>query len=485
MLPKNKIGIIVIASFILFSVTNCSKIRYWGYATPNSNDLSQFISSIRPVSDDVEAKFRLAMHFQKRGKHKIAIEEFRKVIHMEPAHVKAYNAMGVSYDYLGHYDLAIESYNCALKLNANLDYVHNNIGYSHLLRGDLDSAVEAFKKAITLNNKNKKYHNNLGLAYARKGQVDLVFSEFKLAGSESRARYNLKQLSIDPALSKDFKQNVDQFLADNPSTDSLMERDGSSSIAFSSDAQFMDAERKKQKFVSKNSIADEKNRSLINTESDTARNTESPEHSDKKALEVASLNLLGEDVAKAVDKTLYTVQLGKFKNLSYAKKMTDKYINRGYHRLCISEVRNRKTYYIVRLGSFENKSEADKMALMIKKFYGIDAFTAVEDNFTEKISTYSKTTPSINSNTTTFNPDFRLEISNGNGVKYAARKVGSYLREKGFRVSQLTDASHFNFSESKIYYSSGHFQDALQLAQTIPGFQKFKNIIQFNIWFSI
>ncbi|MCJ7617960.1 MAG: LytR C-terminal domain-containing protein, partial [Desulfobacterales bacterium] len=75
---------------------------------------------------------------------------------------------------------------------------------------------------------------------------------------------------------------------------------------------------------------------------------------------------------------------------------------------------------------------------------------------------------------------FRLEISNGNGVKYAARKVGSYLREKGFRVSQLTDASHFNFSESKIYYSSGHFQDALQLAQTIPGFQKFKNIIQFN-----
>jgi Flp pilus assembly protein TadD len=135
-----------------------------------------------------------ALYLQKKNKHKIAIAILNEVIQKDPSYDKAYNAMGISYDYLGDYSNAIKSYKLALKINPDLDYVHNNLGYSHLLNGNLDSAIDAFQKAIVLNENNKRYHNNLGLAYAQKGQFDLAIEQFTLAGDEISANQKLSQI---------------------------------------------------------------------------------------------------------------------------------------------------------------------------------------------------------------------------------------------------------------------------------------------------
>ena len=72
--------------------------------------------------------------------------------------------------------------------------------------------------------------------------------------------------------------------------------------------------------------------------------------------------------------------------------------------------------------------------------------------------------------------DLSLEISNGNGVRHMARRVGNLLIDEGFEKPNLTNASHFNHSETKIYYCIGYLQEAYRVAQEIPGYQNMEKV---------
>jgi hypothetical protein len=151
-------------------------------------ELRKFASSVRRVDGEAEAHYRLALHFQENYRHKLAIDELRQVLQRNPAHVKAYNALGVSYDNLGDHEAAIESYQIALKIDSNLDYVYNNLGYSYLLNGQVSEALSAFQKAIAINANEKRYRNNLGLAYVKQGRYQQAYEQFlaldTVAGAE-------------------------------------------------------------------------------------------------------------------------------------------------------------------------------------------------------------------------------------------------------------------------------------------------------------
>lgn len=208
-----QILLILLLSCIFLLSTGCSGFSDWrDYDTSTSqmrgnnhvfenSDFNQFYSSVRPVEGNVESDYRLARYFQKRGRHKFAVVELLKAIRKDPSFIKAYNALGVSYDHLGHFDLAVKSYKFALQLNPELDYIHNNLGYSYLLKGNLDAAMDAFQKAIALDNTNNRYHNNLGLAFFRKGQTDMAVEEFKLAENKSSTQNKTAQIFKDPSLS--------------------------------------------------------------------------------------------------------------------------------------------------------------------------------------------------------------------------------------------------------------------------------------------
>jgi tetratricopeptide (TPR) repeat protein len=191
--------------FFLIPLTGCYKNeKLVGQIPPSDQrqqafnisdkDVQNFVSSIRKIDGNIEADYRLALHLQQKKRHKIAIEVLKGVIQADPTYVKAYNAMGVSFDYLGDYNRAIHTYKLALMINSKLDYVYNNLGYSYYLNGNLNLAIDAFQKAIAINDRSKLYHNNLGLAYTKKGQFDLAFEQFKLAGDEISANHQLAEL---------------------------------------------------------------------------------------------------------------------------------------------------------------------------------------------------------------------------------------------------------------------------------------------------
>ncbi len=63
----------------------------------------------------------------------------------------------------------------------------------------------------------------------------------------------------------------------------------------------------------------------------------------------------------------------------------------------------------------------------------------------------------------------RIEISNGNGVRNMARRVGNYLGKKGFGIVRLTNADHFNYRRAGVYCQEGYLDVARQVAAEIPG----------------
>jgi hypothetical protein len=162
--------------------------------TISEKDLNKFGSSMKIIDGEAESHYKMALYFQKRKKHKFAIEELKKAVQLNPLFTEAYNAMGVSYDKLGNYSQAANCYRSALKLSPKLDYAHNNLGYSYLLKNDLDAAIDAFKKAIELNDSNKRYHSNLGLAYIMKGQYDKAYAQFRIVDGDAGAKVKLVNL---------------------------------------------------------------------------------------------------------------------------------------------------------------------------------------------------------------------------------------------------------------------------------------------------
>ena len=304
----------------------------------SNKDLQSFLSSMRKIDGNLEAQYMQALYLQKKNKHKIAIAILNEVIQKDPSYDKAYNAMGISYDYLGDYNSAINSYKLALKINPDLDYVHNNLGYSHLLNGNLDSAIDAFQKAIVLNENNKRYHNNLGLAYAQKGQFDLAIEQFTLAGDEISANQKLSQ---------------------------ILYRKGKHELArkYRNKAVQLEAAINNER-----SIEEEKKSVPKNIPQDNIPQNESLKRTSEKQ---------------------------KIKSIQYLVE-----------------------------------------------------------------------------------PE--IEVSNGNGVNRMATRMGNYLRNKGLNVTLLTNADHFGYEETKIYYSEPHLHDAYKVAQQIPGWQDMEKVNEFS-----
>ncbi|PNX45683.1 MAG: hypothetical protein BV456_13275, partial [Thermoplasmata archaeon M8B2D] len=219
--PKTKMWIPAIISALIppFLILGCYQ-KISGGGNPNfvnqenqrmklsEKDLNKFGSSMKVVDGQAESHYKMALYFQRRKKHKFAIEELKKAVQLNPLFTKAYNAMGVSYDNLGNYSQAVSCYRSALKLDSKLDYVHNNLGYSYLLKNELDKAIAAFQKAIELNENNKRYRSNLGLAYVMKDQYDKAYAQFRMIEGDTEAKEKMAKL-----LDKLGKEKPDQYLA--------------------------------------------------------------------------------------------------------------------------------------------------------------------------------------------------------------------------------------------------------------------------------
>lgn len=392
---------VLAGGFFLFFILSCTTVSF-------DKEIVQFFTKVRPQPGNPDSHYLLACYYQERGRHKEAIEEFRKVALINPDHVKAYNAMGVSYDLLGDFQKAIESYKIALKLNPNLDYVHNNLGYSYLLQGKFHEAIVAFNQAIALNDANKQTHNNLGLAYAETGQFDLAMTEFRKAGDEAKAHYNMAQVYLKKGLYNEAKSQYADALNLNPSV--TMVRTG------------LEAAHVLAKIF-----------------------LPVPVKTEPKDWIIPDGGIVEKEISEKIgikdQKSPLVVEI-------------------------VKEELNEPPTYESR-ANLEMGAPDQVMIVAMKEVNSLqlasDQSVATELKKQENSAPDQKTEPKQQNSLR----EVGVEISNGNGVNRMARRVGNYLKEKGFNVVRLTNANNFSYSETQIYFHKGHGDNARQLAEQI------------------
>ena len=213
-----KMMYVTLCVFFCLSQVSCSLWKQGEMERESDRSKAKiFVSNIRTPRGNPDSHYLLACYYQERGRHKEAVEEFNKVIVIDPLHVKAYNGLGVSYSELKDYSKAISAYLTALKLNPELDYVHNNLGYCYLLQGNMDAAVDAFRKAAALNTGSSRIHNNLGMAYLMKGDAEKGREELAIGGGDAWAVYNMARLYYQNDMFYEAREHFAKALDMNPS----------------------------------------------------------------------------------------------------------------------------------------------------------------------------------------------------------------------------------------------------------------------------
>ena len=445
-----KLSIVLIAVIFILNACNSrdSLMHFDGEADDkpysaniSDQDVSKFVSSVRKVDGAIEAKYRMARHFQKKNRHKVALAELRDIIHKDPTFVKAYNAMGFSYEYLGDLKKAIRSYKFALKIDPNLGYVHNNLGFAYLLSDNYDSAIDAFQKAIALNNENKRFHNNLGLAYAKSGQFDLALEQFRVTGDEFSAYYRLGQ---------------------------ILYREGNYDMAFQYSEKAYHARASAQIMSSMPDSEKTKNTDAVirptkvDSEFTSSARSSAPAGA---ALKSDAENRGDEKSALSADSKQYQMPADERSGLKPV-----------IIRKSIHEVPGFADPHDQRTAHARQPDLPDKESAIEGRNPGnLSEDEPARATPSEDVIKGSKDEKRPEKNTIV---EVEIEVSNGNGVDGMAQRLGRYLKDRGFKVTRLENANSFSHEKTKIFYYNGHLQEVQQLLQKMPGHLDIESAIE-------
>ena len=109
----------------------------------------------------------------------MAIEDFSKVVELEPEHVSVYYYSGLAYLFKGNFDdLAIENFNQAIEQNPDHADAYYYRGTVYNFKGELDISIQDFTKAIELNPDYAEAYHSRGNAYAIKGEFDKAINDY-------------------------------------------------------------------------------------------------------------------------------------------------------------------------------------------------------------------------------------------------------------------------------------------------------------------
>ena len=98
-----------------------------------------------------------------------AIGLYRRVVSMDPAHLRAWNNLGVLLDQRGDHDVALEHFQAAVELEPENAEVLTNLGAALASQGRYDEAEIKLRKAARIDPGRTDVRANLGILYFRRG----------------------------------------------------------------------------------------------------------------------------------------------------------------------------------------------------------------------------------------------------------------------------------------------------------------------------
>lgn len=100
-----------------------------------------------------------------------AVEDFKRVLSLNPNSAKTYFALGDCYLFLEEYDLSVENFNKGFELDSGTYNSYNNRGRAYAALKDYERAIADFDKAIELRADFDVAYHNRSSCYAALGDA--------------------------------------------------------------------------------------------------------------------------------------------------------------------------------------------------------------------------------------------------------------------------------------------------------------------------
>lgn len=138
---------------------------------------------------DAIDSFNRALFYYKESSLNEAMEEYKKVLELDPSNAQAHNNLGMVYYDLGMLNDAINQYQKAIAISPRYDKAHHNLAVAYYVKGDLSKAAFEFTMAIEYNPKNPESYNNLALVLRKQNRLAEARYILKKGLSEASTRY--------------------------------------------------------------------------------------------------------------------------------------------------------------------------------------------------------------------------------------------------------------------------------------------------------
>lgn len=141
---------------------------------------------------------QLASASHKNKQFQKALQEYQRVLKLNPSNNQARNNLGLVYKDMGDLDRAATEYMQLIAREPNNAKAYHNLGTIYYLQGRFPEAVQEFRKALAIDGNNVESYVNLALAYKRQGltgEAAQVFEHVLSIDTQlAEAHYNLALL---------------------------------------------------------------------------------------------------------------------------------------------------------------------------------------------------------------------------------------------------------------------------------------------------
>ncbi len=150
---------------------------------------------------ELDALFEKGLAHELEGQTNLALEAYRMMLGLDPASVKAMNAMSGVYGQMGNFNTQIEWANKALALDSSSAQAYINLGNAHGAMGEFEQAETHMLKAESLDATSAQAPFVLGLLQLVKGDAPAAISYYEKAIARDpnfpEAYYSLASLYVD------------------------------------------------------------------------------------------------------------------------------------------------------------------------------------------------------------------------------------------------------------------------------------------------
>ncbi|MDX1618583.1 MAG: protein kinase [Balneolaceae bacterium] len=118
------------------------------------------------------------------GEFKIAIQNFRDALEIDPNNAEAYRFLASVYEMSGQLDLAENTYKQSIELKPDLWTGYNNLGTFYLRNGRIGEAIDQFRIVTELTPDNYLGYSHMGIGYHYQGEYEKAAEMYEVSFSK-------------------------------------------------------------------------------------------------------------------------------------------------------------------------------------------------------------------------------------------------------------------------------------------------------------